>query len=419
MTLDNSLDTRRPEGNALAEQPNFDTVSPPPHVPEDHIIDFDYFHPEGVPANDLYEALKRLHAAPDITWTARNGGHWIATRSDDIRWMRNAHEIFSHEEMAIPRGSMNTPMPPINVDPPMHARYRAVLNPAFTPTAVQSLVGKARDVAVELIEQLKPHGSCEFVTEFARVMPVVVFLSVVDLPTDRRAEFVSWASDYTTATDQETKDRGAAAVANFLAGVLDQREANPGTDLLSRIAAWRKNPRFQHEGEVMGMAMVSFIGGLDTVANMISFTARHLATHPEARRRLIDNPELIPKAAEEYIRRHGLTMTSRLIKQDVTHKGVTMKRDDMVLLIDPLAGIDERAYPDPMTVDFDRDTRVHDTFGNGAHKCVGEHLARREVAVFIEEWLKRIPDFRLDPAKPPRSYGGAVVGMSQLGLRWD
>ena len=403
----------------MATQPNFATVEPPRHVPADHIVDFDYFHPQGLAEGDIYTALKRLHAHPDLFWTPRNGGHWVSTRADDIRWIRDDHAIFSHEEMAIPRGSINFPMPPMTVDPPLHARYRAVLNPAFTPGKVRGLTDKTRAVAVELIEQLKPRGHCEFVNDFARVMPVVVFLSIMDLPTDRRAEFVKWAGGYTTASDQETKDASAAAVADYLRGIVDERAVNPGDDLLSRIAGWRKNPRFQDEAEVMGMAMISFIGGLDTVANLISFTAWHLARDTAARQRLIDDPTLIPRAAEEYLRRHGVNMTSRLIKREVTHKGVTLHPDDMILIIDGLASLDEREWADPFAIDYDRDARAHDTFGNGAHKCPGEHLARMEIIVFIEEWLKRIPDFRIDPDKPALTYSGPVIGMSQLALRWD
>ena len=401
----------------MAQQPNYETVAPRPGIPADHIVDFDYFRPEAHPDEDVYVALKRLHDAPDVTWTPRNGGHWIVTRAEDVRWVRATHAIFSHEEIMIPRGATSTMMPPVTADPPKLARYRAVLNPAFAPGAIRALEGRARDVAAETIEQLVPLGACEFTGDFARVMPVVVFLGIMDLPAERRAEFVTWGGS--GVTDQETRNRNAAAVANYLAGMIDQRARNPGPDLLSRIAGWRTNPRCESEGEVMGMAMVTFVGGLDTVANMMSFAARHLATDRQARRRLIDDPALIPNAAEEYIRRHGLTMTSRLIRQDVARKGVTMRAGEMLLVIDALAGIDERAYPDPMTIDYGRDTRGHDTFGNGPHKCVGEHLARMEVAIFIEEWLKRIPDFRVDPERPAVTHAGPVIGMRQLGLRWD
>jgi cytochrome P450 len=403
----------------MASQADYETVEPPAHVPASHIVDFDYLNPEGIERTDVYTALKPLHDLPDISWSPRNGGHWILTRSDDIRWSREEHEIFSHSEFGVPRGAMNVFMPPVTVDPPRHARYRAVLNPAFTPKAAREVKDYAREVAAGLVSELLAAGKCEFVMDFARIMPVTVFLKVLGLPTDRRDDFVRWAVGYTSAKDQETKDRSAEAVSAFLAGELDKREAHPGDDLLSRIVAFRKNPRFEDEVEVMGMAMVSFIGGLDTLSNMMSFTAWHLATHPDLRRKLVEQPDLIPQAAEEFIRRFGLTMTGRLIMRDVTRKGVTMKQGEMALVIDPLAGIDERAWPDPFEIDIARASKVHDTFGNSAHKCIGEHLARVELVVFIEEWLKRIPDFGLDREVPAQSYSGPVIGMTQLGLVWE
>jgi cytochrome P450 len=396
-----------------------DTVQRPSHVPPKCVVDFDYFRPDGLERDDIYTVLKRLHAKPDILWTPRYGGHWIVTRSEDVRWIRQEAMIFSHEEFVIPRGLYHRLMPPTNVDPPYHARFRAMLNPTFRPAAVQKLRVRSQELAGELIDQLKPRGECEFVSEFARITPVVVFLHLVELPTDRRDEFVGWAMRFINADDQESKDRAGDEVAAFIGRVLDEREARPGDDLFSRIVAWRKHSLYRSEDEVIGTAMTVFLGGLDSVTNLMSFTIRHLADHPEARRRLIENPEIIPRAAEEYIRRHGLAMSARVLKEDVTRKGVTMKKDDMVLVIDALAAIDERAYPDPMVIDFDRNTETHDTFGNGVHKCVGEHLARMELAVFIEEWLRRIPHFRLDPAVPSITTSGVIVGMSQLGLLWD
>jgi cytochrome P450 len=250
-------------------------------------------------------------------------------------------------------------------------------------------------------------------------MPVVVFLNLLQLPTEKRGQFLEWGRGYINAPDQESKDRAAAAVAEFLTGVLDEREAHPGHDLFSSIAAWRKNPRFQSEEEVIGMAMVSFLAGLDTVTGLLNFTACHLATHPEARQRLAREPEIMPRAAEEYIRRHGLSNSGRLITDNVTRKGVPMKEGEILLVVDALCSMDERACADAMEVDFDRDNAIQDTFGNGVHRCVGEHLARLELRVFLEEWMARIQDFRIDPDKPPVTYSGVVIGMSQLGLIWD
>lgn len=396
-------------------------LSKPAHVPAESYYDWDYLNPPGIGEGDIYTALKQLHqdGRPDILWSPRNGGHWIVSRADDVRWVREEAEIFSHEEFILPPGSMNTLMPPTNVDPPYHARFRAVLNPVFSLGRIRALEAATRAMTAGLIEAIAPRGQCEFQRDFARVMPVHVFLGMLDLPTDRGDEFVSWATSYVHAGDQAERDGAAGKVMGFLRDVLDEREANPGDDMFSRIVAYRKNPRFQREEEVMGMAMNSFIGGLDTVTNILTFTAWHLATHPQARRRLIAEPAIVPKAAEEYLRRFGLAVTSRIIKADVHRKGVSMRVGDYLLVVDPLAAIDERVWDDPMEVDFDRDTRVHDTFGNGVHRCVGEHLARMELTVFLEEWLRRIPDFDLDPALPPVTRGGVIIGMPQLGLRWE
>lgn len=400
-------------------QPNYDRVSKPDHVPADRVVDFNHFEIDGVGDNDVYAAWDKLHGGPDIVWTPNNGGHWIVTRAADVKWVQENYQIFSHEVFSIPRGTSRFRLPPLTVDPPLHARYRAVLNPAFTPSRVREMSDTARDLTVSLIDGLKPKGGCEFVSEFARVMPVSVFLGIVNLPLERREEFVQWAIETIPAGDQGVVDRASAKVSAYLASVLDERAARPGEDLLSRIAGWRNNPRYQGEWETLGMAMLVFAGGLDTVANMLAFTARHLAMHPEHRRRIIEEPAIVPRAAEEYIRRYGLSNTGRLIIQDTEYKGLQFKTDEMIMVPIAMSSMDDREYENPLKVDFDRNVAAHNTFGNGPHKCVGAPLARAELAVFLEEWLKHIPDFRIDPDRPVRTRSGPMNNVVSLHLQWD
>ncbi|TWC97609.1 MULTISPECIES: cytochrome P450 [unclassified Sphingobium] len=406
-------------------EPNFSTVPQPDHVADAHVVDFDYRDPMGIDEG-VYAALSRLQKGPDIVWTPRNGGHWIVTRAEDIKWVQEHFETFSHEVFTIPRGSTPIIMPPLTVDPPNHARYRAVLNPAFTPGKVNELRTKIRELTIELIERLKAKGRCEFVADFARVMPVSIFLGIVDLPLERRAEFVEWAVAWIQAEDMQTRYAYLAKISDYLRTVLDERGANPGDDLLSRIARWRTNPRFAGEDEVMGMALLVFFGGLDTVASMLSFTTLHLARNPDLQRRLREEPAVIDRAVEEFLRRHGLSNTGRLILHDIERKGVTMKKDEMVLVPIGLSSIDERKHPDPFAVDFDRadlfdDKKqpAHNTFGNGPHKCVGAPLARAELRIFLEEWLTRIPEFRLIVGEPVKTHAGNVNGVDALHLEWN
>ena len=301
---------------------------------------------------------------------------------------------------------------------PLHARYRAILNPFFTPTRVRAMREKAEGLSRELIARIKPKGRCEFVNEFARVMPVVMFLGIVDLPLDQREQFVEWGVTFMTSTDSREKLGAQAKVVAYLQKVLEERYADPGDDLLSKIAAWRDNPRFQGDYEVIGMAILVYFGGLDTVANMLSFITRYLAQHPAQRRRLIEEPEIIPQATEEFLRRFGLSNTGRLITRDFDYKGVSFRKDEMVMVPIAMSSMDDRLYDRPLDIDFNRNAE-HNTFGNGPHKCVGSPLARAEIQVFLREWLKALPDFQLDPVSPSVSHSGSVNGMDALHLVWD
>jgi cytochrome P450 len=405
-----------PNDESRVQQP-IESGQVPAHVDPGLVVDFDYLNPPGLADHgDIYQAWRTLHQGPDIVWTPRHGGHWILTRGDDIKWAQEAYQIFSHQEITVPRGT-GLALPPATVDPPNNTPYRALLNPSFTKRRVEDVhMTKARALTIELVEQLKPRGHCEFVNDFARVMPVSVFLGVIDLPVERRQEFLEWGSGLSR---EESRSCYQAKIASYLSEVLNERSERPGDDLLSHIAAWRHNRHFKHEAEMIGMAMLVFAGGLDTVAAELSFAMRHLAEHPELQRRLRQAPAIIPRAVEEFLRRHGLSNTARLVLRACERKGARFLPGDMVMVPLALSGMDDRLYKNALEIDFDREATPHNTFGNGPHKCVGMHLARMELRVFLEEWFKRMPDVRLDPESAPISHAGSVEGMSSLKLIWD
>jgi cytochrome P450 len=391
----------------------------PAHVPAELVVDFDYVHPAGLEELGVYGAMKRLHAGPDIVWTPRHGGHWLVTRGEDIRFVQENYQIFSHEIFMIPRELQVYKPVPLAVDPPNHTKYRAVINPGFTPKRVAAMREDARALTIELTEKMLPNGSCEFLSEFARIMPVTMFLKIVDLPLDRREQFVEWGLAIMGAYDVGSRIGAMDRVRTYLKQVLDEREGGESEDLLTRVAGWRRNARFQDDEETMSMATLLFVGGLDTVASLLSYTVHYLARHPELQRRLREEPGIAPKATEEFIRRFGLSNTGRIITEDFEYKGVRFKKDEMIMVPNNLSGIDERLYHDPMTVDFDRDAPHYNTFGNGPHKCVGAPLAKAEVQVFLEEFVTRMPEFRLDPDRKPVEHCGSVPGYDTLHLRWD
>ena len=167
------------------------------------------------------------------------------------------------------------------------------------------------------------------------------------------------------------------------------------------------------------MAMLIFAGGLDTVAAQLSFAMHYLARHPALQTRLREDPAIIPRASEEFLRRHAVSNTARLVVRKCERKGACLMPGDMVMVPMALSGMDDRLYEEPLEVDFDRKGTSHNTFGNGAHRCIGEHLARMELSVFLEEWFRLIPEVRLDPVSLPLSHAGAVEGMTRLNLIWD
>lgn len=392
----------------------------PDHVDPALVVDFDHMKPHGLECGDVYRALARLHDGPDIVWTPHHGGHWIATRAEDINWIQQTWDLFSSREKGVPHGRLPL-MPPITYDPPDHTRYRAVFNPHFAKRRIEDhYQPKARKVIVDLIEDLRPKGACEFVSAFSYVAPIVIFFDFVDLPYDRREEFLGWGQQFGRAPDPKDRMAAHAAITGYLGDLLDARLDDPGDDIFTAISQWRANPRFQDRAELTGMAELVFLGGQDTVASSMAFAMWRLAERPELQQRLKDDRAIIPAAVEELLRRHALSNTARLIRKDIVHKGAAMKAGELVMMIGPLSGIDPRAYEDPFAIDFDRGPVAYNSLGNGPHKCVGQHLGRMELRIMLEEWAKRMPIVRFDPVMPPpSSHAGGVIGVDHLHLTWD
>jgi cytochrome P450 len=391
----------------------------PDHVDPELVVDFDYLEPVGIEEGDVFKALGHLHEGPDISWTPHHGGHWILTRGEDIKWAQEHHELFSNAEKSVPKGSF-PPMPPITENPPDHTRYRAVLNPYFAKNnVVAKYEPKVREVITSLIETIEPKGRCEFISEFATIAPLKIFWDFVDLPYERREDFLRWGHMFMAKASSQDRVTANREMCAYLEELLDERLKKPGDDVFTGISQWRANKRFRDLGELVGMAQLVFLGGQDTVASMMGFSMLSLATRPELQQRLKDDPDIIPEAVEELLRRYGLSNTGRLLRQDVTRKGARMKEGDMVMVMNSLSSIDERYHDDPWTVDFDRKDKTHNSMGNGPHKCVGQHLARLEIRVLLEEWSRRMPLVHVDPEAPaPTSRAGSVIGMNHLHLVW-
>ena len=390
----------------------------PDHVPADLVVDADIFALPGA-ETDPQRAWKALDRGRGLVWTPHHGGHWIATSADLLWRIYPDIENFSAKEISVPTGNNLYPMIPNQSDEPEHHHYRRTIMPFLLPGAVRDLQASVRSLAVELIAEIRDRGSCEFVGEFARHLPMRIFLSLVGLPDEDRPWLLERTEIQVRSGDADARQNAQRDMIGYLQGWIDRRREAPGKDMLSAIVHGTVGDRPMTDAEIMGEALDVMFGGLDTVASMMGFVMRYLAGNPDQYRLLREQPAKIALAVEEMFRRFGPAAPGRQVAQDITFNGITMKVGDMIMLPTCLHSLDETHWQDPDRIDFDRKRATHCTFGNGVHTCPGAGLARSEVAIMIEEWTKAIPQVRLDPDRKPVAASGMVNGMLELHLVWD
>ena len=393
----------------------------PSHVPVNRVVDFDVYN-FAIENAEYQIALKKLTDAnaPDVVWTPKNEGHWIATRFETINAVLSDNEHFSANEITVPKRPQGTPkLRPLQSDPPEQLKYRNLLAPYLAPKPVARLGETARKLTIELIEGFKSKGGCEFVSEFAQHLPIAIFMQIVDLPESDRLSLTGWAEAAIRGETEGARNQGRLSIASYGMQKVRERRANPGEDLISTVANARIDGELMDDVTLTGMVTLLLFAGLDTVASMLGFFARFLAINPTYRRQLVENPSLIPNAIEELLRRFPIILAAREVKVVVELGGVDLKAGDMIMAPTPLAGLDERHFENPLEVDFNRPKPIHMTFGGGSHRCMGSMLARTELRIFLEEWLKRIPDFEIDPNAEVVVSARAVATITSLPLVWN
>lgn len=393
----------------------------PSHVPPELVRDVNIFAIQAIDP-DIHKAWKTLQdSSPSLIYSPFFGGHWIPMRAHVIERMMSDHEAFINGGVWVP------PMPPgmlpqlpIQSDGELHRAYRSFIMPYVIGKPLRQAIDGARELAIELIEGFKARGECDFATEFAQHLPIEVFLKLVDLPSEDRPLLASLA-EVVRQPDPVARMQAFGQMADYIAKYVDERIADPRDDMISRIANGQVLGRPMTRDEILGECTQVLVGGLDTVASMMGFIVAHLAVNTELRRRLVENPDLIEKRIDEIIRRFGVAGPARQAAKDVEFDGILVKAGDPIFVATALHGLDDQRWEDPMTVDLDRPSRATDfqTFGSGPHRCPGAALARSEIILFLEEWLKRIPDYRLVPERPMISASGSVTGVLSLPLRWD
>lgn len=402
----------------------------PDHVPESLVYDFDFYYDPGLIEKGHDRALEVSREAPPIFWTPRQGGHWIFSghsavfdASRDPEHFSNGP--FSYEEMqeiiaSLPEDHPKPLIPsPITLDPPHHTAFRLPLQRAFSPKTIKELSVSIRELAIELIEGIKPAGKCEFMHAVAEPLPVTIFLKIFGLPVENQTEYRKLVKEHLGATDSDPSAVQARLrkVAETMRETILDRKENPQDDLISLLWSAEFEGRKATLEDLENYCVMLFVAGLDTVMNGMGIGAYHLAKSPELQAELRANPEKIANTTEEILRRYTFTLPPRFVAQDTEFHGVQMKKGEKVVLMLPSADLDSSEFKQPEKFDNTREVG-HIAFGAGPHRCLGSHLARVELNILYEEMLARLPEFKLDPEKPVHYHGGPVWGPEELYLVW-
>jgi cytochrome P450 len=372
---------------------------------------------------DPFAIWDDLRQSCPVAHTDRRGSTWLPTRYDDV--VELAHDIgrFSSSEVAVipfednrrDEPVLQYGLPPISSDPPLHTWTRRLLLPWFSHRRVEGYEPMTRALCAELVDGLVTQGSADAASEYAQQIPVRVIASILGVPPELSDTFTGWVRDVLEfADDPPRRLKGIEGLIGYFMTEVAKRKVDPGDDLLSGLLHSDVDGAPVEDSVVLGVAALVLIAGVDTTWSAIGSSLWHLATHPDDRARLATDPTAMPLAIEELLRAYSPVTMARVVTEDTEFEGCPMRAGDKVLMNFPAANRDPEAFDRPDEVVLDRELNRHVAFGSGIHRCAGSNLARMELRVALEEWLRRIPDFSLAEGAEVTWAGGQVRGPRRL-----
>ncbi|HLN41577.1 MAG TPA: cytochrome P450 [Acidimicrobiales bacterium] len=368
---------------------------------------------------DPFAIWDRLRESCPIAHTDRRGSTWLPTRYEDVTAIAHDIDHFSSLEVAVIPFEGEEPeepvlpygLPPISADPPLHTWTRRLLLPWFSHTRVQSYEAMTRGLCTGLIDGFIAAGGADAASDYAQQIPVRVIAHILGVSPDLSDTFTGWVRDVLEfADDQDRRVNGVQGLLEYFIEEVAKRRARPGDDLLSELLRTEVDGAPIEDSLVLGAAALVLIAGVDTTWSAIGSSLWHLATHEADRKRMVEDPEVMSLAVEELLRAYSPVTMARIVTTDVEYAGCPMKAGDKILMNFPAANRDPEVFDDADEVVLDRAHNRHVAFGSGIHRCAGSNLARMELRVALEEWLRRIPEFRLEEGEEVTWAGGQVRG---------
>jgi len=360
-------------------------------------VTFDHYDPEF--ARDPYPTLAQLRERCPIVHSDDHDGYWMVSSHELVRHVALHPEVFSTQYTTVPPqfafGEIR--IPPLQLEPAEHTRVKQLLTPPFGPARAAALEPSTRAAAVALLDDLVPKGRFDASQNFARLIPTGVIGQLLGIPEefDRLTSWVKRMIEHLTDNIDDVMAAGMEMFM-FMSDLVEKRRVDPGDDLVSAILASEVDGQRLEPVEVVMSSVIFVLAGIDTAWSTLGCALHYLATHPEDQQRLRGEPELLETAREEFLRAFAPIATARICKEDTEVGGQAIKAGEMVLVSFPSACRDAGEFEAPEEVRLDRLPHRHMAFGTGIHRCLGVNVARMELRVALEEFLRRVPPFRLD-----------------------
>lgn len=416
-----------------------------PSQKRDWKTDYDIFAREY--KEDPFPIWDDLREECPVAHTERWGGSWMPTRYEDLFNIAKDIQHFSSRDVLVAPGGpppedqeeaerewdeevpealrdYAPEAPPITSDPPIHTWARKLLLPPFSAKSVSKYEEITREHCRNLIDGFIDDGRCDGAVDYAQQIPPYVIATMLGIPREMTAQFTTWVQNFLELglTNTDLQAESGREIFTFLWERIEEHKANPQDDLITYLLNSKPEDDSVPEAwetHVLGTCFLILLAGIDTTWSSIGSAFWHLAQHPEDRKRLIEEPEIMPLALEELLRAYSPVTMARYVAEDVEYGGCPMKEGDRLLMNFPAANRDPRKFENPDEVILDRTYNPHIAFGVGIHRCAGSNLARMEMQVSIEEFLKRIPNFHLEDPSAVTWAGGQVRGPRKMGLVFE
>lgn len=387
---------------------------------QDWATDFDLFDPMYI--DSPFAVWDELRGGCPVAHSDRYGGAWLTTTYADVTTVARDPGHFSSRSVSVVPPPDDTEktllpvgLPPIEADPPVHTWTRRLLLPWFSNGRVAEYEPYTRALCRELLDGFEQTGRADAAADYAKQIPVRVIGKMLGIPEDMSDTFIEWVRGVLEfANDGPRRSKAQIESVSYFLAEMDARRSGDGTDLISEMLRMKVDAQAIPDEFILGTIALTLIAGLDTTWSALGSMLWHLATHPEDRQRIVDEPALLPTAIEEMLRAYSPVTMARIVSEDTEIDGCPVKAGDRVILNFPAANRDPKAFPNADQVVIDRQVNRHVAFGAGIHRCAGSNLARMELTVALEEWLARIPSFRLEDGGDVTWAGGQVRGPRQL-----